>query len=539
MPLSREDINAAKRWENYRLQVKNSTTVNARETEAEKNARIARLLKPGNEAQAFAYYFPNYCTSPFAPFHLRFIKKVCTTERGIIAAKWSRSLAKSAVVMMLTWIETQRGKAKCVIYGSYNEDTAAALLKPLKINLESNRRIINDFGPQRGAVWTDDEFITNNGVAFYAFGSGQSPRGIRNEAHRPDFIVIDDLDNREQSLNPERVKKAADWVFQDLIPTFSTKGGRVVAVSNVYAKDMAFLRIADKADYVEQVDLLTQTKTIDNAQIKQLSTKLETASQNERVIIEEAIRYLSEGYQSSWPDNFDVLDAVWKMDKAENMRRAQAEYFNNPISEGSVFTNAMLQDAKLPPLKQYSCLEVYIDPSWKKTSTADTKAVVLVGAHKGQYHIIKAFCGIASTVEMYNWVYDIHNMVTAAGAACNIRMEVVFAQSLILDELTKIGADKGRVLPIRADERKKPDKDQRIESLSGYFERGLVYFNEAEANNHHMKRLKEQFLAFQPGVKTPKDGPDAVEGAFYYLVQAATSNVDSWIVGPAQPRSRF
>jgi predicted phage terminase large subunit-like protein len=89
-----------------------------------------------------------------------------------------------------------------------------------------------------------------------------------------------------------------------------------------------------------------------------------------------------------------------------------------------------------------------------------------------------------------------------------------------------------------ADKRKKPDKDQRIESISGYFERGNVFFNAAESNNHHMKRLKEQLLAFQPGVKSPKDGPDALEGAMFLLIQNNIT-ADNWIVGRATDNNRL
>lgn len=536
--ISREDSNALKRWDNYRKQVINSTTIDLRETEAEKQARIARLLKKGNEVEAFKYYFPNYATAEFGEFHKRYIKKVTSNNIGIFVAVWSRALAKSAVVMMLTWLEQQRGNVHCTIYASYNQKTAINLLRPLKINLESNRRIINDFGVQKGATWSDDEFITSAGVAFYAFGGGQSPRGIRNEAYRPDWIVLDDMDESEQSRNPKRVTDAADWVFKDLIPTFGPKGGRVLCVGNRFAKDMVLNKVAEKADYIEQVDILTQTKEIDNAEIKRLGKLLDTAKGNERSLIEEAIRYLADGYQPSWPEHYTMLDVMWKIDKSASMRAAQAEYFNNPIVDGTVFTNEMLQDKPMPKLKDYSYIVDYLDPSWKKTSTADTKAWIRVGLYKGEFHIIKAFCGLASMDEMFNWGYQLYKEALDAGVQTKMYMEDVFAQGIILDNMTAFGKAKGFILPVMADKRKKPDKDQRIESISGYFERGNVFFNAAESNNHHMKRLKEQLLAFQPGVKSPKDGPDALEGAMFLLIQNNIT-ADNWIVGRATDNNRL
>ena len=73
------------------------------------------------------------------------------------------------------------------------------------------------------------------------------------------------------------------------------------------------------------------------------------------------------------------------------------------------------------------------------------------------------------------------------------------------------------MIPIQGDTRKKPDKDLRIRAMAGSFERSMFYFNEEEKDNHHMQRLIKGFLSFEPPKKTPKDGPDACEGAKFEL----------------------
>ena len=83
-----------------------------------------------------------------------------------------------------------------------SEDSATRLLGDIQAELEHNQRIIADFGKQQGnASWQDGEFKAANGVKFLACGRGQSPRGLRDREARPDYIVIDDLDDDELCLS--------------------------------------------------------------------------------------------------------------------------------------------------------------------------------------------------------------------------------------------------------------------------------------------------------------------------------------------------
>lgn len=84
-----------------------------------------------------------------------------------------------------------------------SEDNANTLLADVQAELQYNQRYINDFGEQyNSGSWEEGEFVTKDGTAFFARGRGQSPRGLRYRSHRPDYIVIDDLDDDELCENP-------------------------------------------------------------------------------------------------------------------------------------------------------------------------------------------------------------------------------------------------------------------------------------------------------------------------------------------------
>ena len=76
-----------------------------------------------------------------------------------------------------------------------------------------NKRYAADFGEQyNNGTWEEGSFVTKDGTAFFARGRGQSPRGLRYRSHRPDYIVIDDLDDDELCENPARVSRLTDSV---------------------------------------------------------------------------------------------------------------------------------------------------------------------------------------------------------------------------------------------------------------------------------------------------------------------------------------
>ena len=103
-------------------------------------------------------------------------------------------------------------------------------------------------------------------------------------------------------------------------------------------------------------------------------------------------------------------------------------------------------------------------------------------------------------------------------------MEKVFMQDVIIKEINDTGAKSGMLLRILPDERKKPNKYTRIEALLEPLNRNArLYLNAKERYNPHMIRLAEQFKAFSPGSSAHDDGPDAVEGAVWLLMEQSNT----------------
>lgn len=479
---SAEKIQAYKQWQQHCKEVQNATFVNFNESTADQEARIERARK--DYAFFVEYYFPHFAKVKSGKFHIKAAQKVINSKNLKAVFKWARAHAKSTHfdIMIPMWLKCQKEReVNVMVLVGKSEENANTLLSDLQAELQYNRRYIRDFGKQYNAgSWQEGEFVTADGCAFFARGRGQSPRGLRYRDKRPDYIVIDDLDDDELVQNQNRVSKLTDWVKEALFGAMDGGRGRFIMVGNLIGKNSVLANI----------------------------------SQTEGVHVSQVNIYDKKG-NVTWSEKW-TKEEVKEMELFMGYRSFQKECMNNPITEGAVFKNDWIKWKKLPNLKKYDSLVAYCDPSFKSSSKNDYKAIKLWGKIGTELHHIKAFVRQCSTSEMVRWFYDLHESIPE-GVICDYYMEANFLQDIILDEFTTEGNKRGYQLPIRPDKRKKPDKFQRIEAISPLWERGFVYYNQDMQTDRDMLTGIEQTLSFEKGTRVHDDAPDADEGAIYIL----------------------
>jgi predicted phage terminase large subunit-like protein len=464
-------------WDDFAKNIFDSTGLD----KAEKyHQRIKRMQKlEANPEAWFRYYFPKYYYAEPAKFHKEATKRVLENTEWYEVRIWSRELAKSTRTMMEVLYLCLLRKKKYVLMISNSLDNATRLLMPYKLNLEYNRRIINDYGVQeQSGKWQAAEFVTLNGVAFRALGAGQSPRGTRNEEARPDVILFDDIDTDTECRNPEIIAKKWKWIEEAAISTRSvSKDTLIIFCGNRIAKDCCIERACKLADHVDEVNIR------------------------------------DEQGKSAWPQKNSELD-IERVLSQKSYASAQKEYYNNPVTEGSVFKEMAYKPAR--PMKDYQLLVCYTDPSFRDAKTNDYKATVLVGKWQDEYHVIKCYLEQTTTAKMVDWHFHIKQIIGTT--ICYYYMEQGFLQDTLIKEFYDICNQRGGIIPVSGDSRSKQNKFTRIESLLEPLNRnGKLFLNEHEKQNPHMQRLEEQFLALAPQSRAHDDGPDAVEGAVWMI----------------------
>ena len=507
---------AYERWKQHCKEVQSLTELSslANETPAQKNKRIARLQK--DYAAFCEYYFPHFLTLRDqtsgevlrtvhnAPFHNAAALKVKNTPNLKAVFKWPRGHAKSThfdIFLPLWLIFQPKRLINFMVVVGKSEDSAKRLLSDIQAELEFNQRIIADFGGQKNlGHWQEGEFTSQSGVNFLACGRGQSPRGLRERESRPDYIVIDDLDDDELCRNEKRVKELTDWVKEALFGALDVGRGRFIMVGNLISKTSVLANIAASKGV-----LVSEIKAVDK-------------------------------------DGEPVWKEKWTKEEAQDYadfvgyRAWQKEMMHNPIKDGTIFRHEWIRYKKVLPLHKYEMLVCYTDPSFKSTTSNDYKASRLWGKIGNELHLIDCYVRQDTVSGMVRWLYNLFESIPE-NVAVRFFMEANFMQDIILDEFTTEGNIRGYQLPILPDKRKKPEKIQRIEAISPLWERGFIYYNEALKDNPDMVVGIEQTLALERGSRVHDDAPDADEGAIWYL-QRDTRQQQSKPMFGARPTSK-
>ncbi len=481
------DKQANLNWEEYRLNLLQETTVDATETEADKLKRIKRL-EADNEAW-FAYYFPNYYHNEPAPFQVKASKRLLDPDknRWYEVRAWSRGLAKTTRAMMEFFKLAMTGRIRNSLIISNSYDNAERLSMPFKINLESNQRLINDYGIQeRIGNWTDGEFITRKGWSVRAVGAGQSPRGTKNEDVRPDSILFDDIDTDEETRNEDRIKDKWAWIEKAVIPTVDiSRTIFILFCGNIIAKYCCVTEAMKRADRVDIVNIRDKKG------------------------------------KSSWPQKNSEEDIDYIL-SIISYAAAQQEYYNNPVMEGTVFKQVTWGD--VPKLNQFKFLVAYGDPSQSNTENKNGsyKSIPLIGGLDGRFYIITCFLEQANNSKFVIWYFDLEEYVKGKTQVYNYvennSLQNPFYEQVLSPLLLSEGKTRQHYIHVTPDERKKPDKFARIEGNLEHLNRtGRLVFNIAEKDNPHMQRLEEQFKAVDPKLSAHADGPDAVEGGVWII----------------------
>lgn len=493
-----DEQRALRAFEEHCMYVKNKTAYNKDNDPKEQAARIKRAKK---DISFFVQeYLPHYAKIKSPKFHIDASKIVKKHKYLRFISNWFRAAAKSVfwdiIVPMWLKIQDDDDSFNTMVLIGKSQASANKLLSDLQAEFEYNQRYIRDFGNQvQSGSWEEGDFMTEDGCAFFALGRKQSPRGLKKAANRPDYIVLDDIDDDELVNNESRVDDLVDWVNKALILSMDLGRGRVIFANNI---------IHDKS-----VTAKMRTKYLRLAK-NQKSNKNSIHYEISNVYV-----YDKKG-NITWPEKY-TPEIIAEIEKELGYADAQTELHGNPISKGKHFKKKWVQFKKLPPLNSYKHLVAYFDGGYKNTGTSDSKALVLDGLIGAEYHTIKAYCGKATRMEAVEWHYDLFEYLRQRNAIAEFWMEEVFMLDLLYDDFDEAAITKGFAIPLRGDKRKKPDKDLRIKSMAGSWERGAKYFNAAEEDNHHMQNLIAQYMAFEPPKKTLKDGPDADEGAMFLL----------------------
>lgn len=512
-------------YDKHCLRIAKATSINIHESAKEKTDRIKKLEK--DYIGWFEYYFPNYAKKKSAWFHAKLAKIIVKNKRLRLLAEMFRSAGKSVHIDMgiPLYLYLVKEELRFMLLVGETEIKAKKLLSSIQAQLQFNNRFKNDYGDKFSAGnWADGDFATTDGVRFMSIGFGQNPRGAREEADRPDYIVVDDVDSKKSVNNDRIMRESVDFITEDIWGTFDADENaieRFIYANNNFHKNSITnrLKLYFKA-VIENTSIENEEgEIIDMGSFAEDNTHFEVLSVC-------AVKDLKT-FEPEWPEKSSA--SYWKNKFHKTPYRSfMREYMHTHIEDGAIFKYEDIQYKKALPLREYDNLCFYGDLSYKEN--ADYKALILVGMKGKEYHILLAYMQQKSRAHCAQWLYDQYEKFGLDKFNIRYMIEGLFAMDEFTSDFDLEGEKRGYYIPVVADKRPKSDKYSRIESLSGYFERKNVFFN-SEQHNSDMQTLIDQFLAFEKGSQAHDDGPDAVHGAFKWLSTRARKTSNTYAFG--------
>ena len=171
--------------------------------------------------------FPDIFYAPFSTLHQQVfdlinsgVKKIAiAAPRGIGKTSIARTVAMRSILFRLQ---------KFIVYISNSATSAEMQTENIKRDLISNQQIRKMFGNIKEVIdkdlGIDESFSKASWTAFgdtfiLPRGSGQQVRGLNWSNHRPELVIIDDLENKDEIRNEDNRKKLKDWFWSDLMKT--------------------------------------------------------------------------------------------------------------------------------------------------------------------------------------------------------------------------------------------------------------------------------------------------------------------------------
>lgn len=234
-----------------------------------------------------ARHFPIIASSPFAPRHVALWEWFDALARGTRPRPrveiWPRGGAKSSTVELACARICAKLSRRFVLYVSDTQDQADLHVSSITALLEQlgAKPMMSHTGRPR--AWRRNQLRTENGFNVAAFGLDAAARGIKIEQFRPDLIVFDDVDSREDSVNA--VDKKIRCITQSILPAGSNVDCAVLFAQNlIHANSIASQLVDGRAKFLLNRDIPTVEGAITNLKVESIPPKVAGQPSTYRII---------------------------------------------------------------------------------------------------------------------------------------------------------------------------------------------------------------------------------------------------------------
>ena len=214
-----------------------------------KNQKLRKELAINSFYWFFHIYLHDYVKFKTADFQKEIISiaEDQTLKNAFIVAFRGSAKSTLATLALPLWSIIGKHKKNFIIIISQTQSQARLILSNIRRELETNQLFIKDFGhlstDPNNSEWNSSTIVLGkSGIRISVYSTGESIRGIRHLATRPDLIIGDDLEDLASVKNKEIRNQNFDWFTGDVMP-LGDRGTKLIVIGNLLHEDSLMMKI--------------------------------------------------------------------------------------------------------------------------------------------------------------------------------------------------------------------------------------------------------------------------------------------------------
>lgn len=218
-----------------------------------KDRAVRQAVTRESHSLFFHLYFPHYVKYPTAEFQKDIFRITEDGSNKLACIVAFRGSAKSTLVTLsyALWSILGSHQKKFVLIICQTQSQAKQHMMNLRRELEDNKLLKSDLGPfqeEIGGEWAITSLVFKNTGARITIASlDQSIRGLRHHEHRPDLIILDDVEDLKSTRTSESRNQTFDWFTREVMP-LGDLGTRVIILANLLHEDSLVMRLRRKME---------------------------------------------------------------------------------------------------------------------------------------------------------------------------------------------------------------------------------------------------------------------------------------------------
>lgn len=478
------------------------------------------------------YYLPHYFSLPYSIMHkelMHEIQKLSGMPDGVKIANASpRGSAKSTITVtaQIIW-NICYNKSRYILLIKDTFDQSTLDISGIKDEFEENELILRDFGNLKGTPWGTNSIKTNTGILIQCLGAGMKIRGRRHKENRPDLVILDDIENDENTNTPEQRKKLERWLNKAVMKVGDTKT-KYFFIGTILHYDSLLSNTLENPGWISKkyraVNSFAKNEGLwDDWQRIYINIDNKNRHNNALKFFNKNKKRMLKGTDVLWPDGQDYYFLMRKRID-EGIPSFDSEFQNDPISlEDAIFQKFYFYNIQKKatdkgvdiylnpeglgmPVKLSECrLYGSCDPSLGKTKTSDFSAIMVAAVSKtNRLFLLESDIERRRPTKIIQDIFKYARKYNELGIKFQkFAVESVAFQEFFKDQVAEESMNEGLYLPLTETKIAGRNKETRIESLEPDISNGYIVFAKGQ------KMLLDQLRRFPKA--DHDDGPDALE----------------------------